>query len=63
MIKSLADSCGVTGGASTRQISINYRLKLWLRIFSATISPSFDSSATLDCPLDAEQIKQLMPPA
>jgi len=61
MIKALANSCGVTGNASSRQISINYKLKLWLRIFSATIAPSFDSSATLDCPLTAEQIKTLMP--
>jgi hypothetical protein len=61
MIQALANSCGVTGTSSKREITIQYKLKLWLRIFSATIAPSFDASATLDCPLDAEQIKQLMP--
>jgi hypothetical protein len=60
MIKALSNSCG-SGVSGSRTVVIDYQLKMWLKIFSATIKPSFDSSATIDCPLDADQIAQLMP--
>lgn len=59
MITSLANACGVNG-PSQQKININYNLKLSLSLFSATISPTVNNDATIDCPLTADQIKQII---
>lgn len=51
MISDIASKCGL-GSSSTAagDITIDYSIKLWLRILSATISPTISGSTSFACP-------------
>lgn len=59
MINSLSTKCGLNGG-TTGQITIDYTLHLALVILGVTVKPNIDASATIDCPVTASQIQEII---
>lgn len=51
MISDIANKCGLGSSNTARgDITIDYSLKLWLKILSATISPTISGSTSFACP-------------
>ncbi|KAJ8486963.1 hypothetical protein ONZ45_g14492 [Pleurotus djamor] len=54
----LASRCGI--GGARRQITVDYKITLGLRILVIPISPVVSNSISLDCPIDEDTIRSLL---
>lgn len=52
MLDDIATKCGLTGNRVAGDITIDYSLKLWLKILSTTISPTISGSTSFACPFN-----------
>ncbi|GJN88490.1 hypothetical protein Rhopal_001456-T1 [Rhodotorula paludigena] len=55
VLTDIATRCGFIG-SSKSQLTVNYRVKTKVKVIAVTISPSFSSSASFDCPLSESDI-------
>ncbi|GAA6023680.1 hypothetical protein JCM10207_008747 [Rhodosporidiobolus poonsookiae] len=55
VIKDIAEKCGFTGSTKS-QLTVNYKVKTSVKVIAITVSPSFSSSASFDCPLSEDDI-------
>ncbi|BGP22877.1 hypothetical protein JCM10295v2_001768 [Rhodotorula toruloides] len=55
VLKDIATKCGFLGGQKS-QLTVNYKVKTSVKVIAVTISPSFSSSASFDCPLNESDI-------
>ncbi|KAF9277331.1 hypothetical protein BGZ68_009376 [Mortierella alpina] len=63
VVQDLLTTCGITGG-SVGQITINYELKVTIKIVGISISPAIkNQSVNLDCPANIKDIAKDLPGA
>ncbi|GAA5871667.1 hypothetical protein JCM3774_003012 [Rhodotorula dairenensis] len=55
VLQDIAQRCGFLGGTAT-QLKVNYKVKTEVRVIAVSISPTFSSSASFDCPLTESDI-------
>ncbi|CAG8725263.1 23620_t:CDS:10 [Cetraspora pellucida] len=54
----IANKCGLTGGSKSK-LAINYTLTLSFNVLFIPLSPSFDKTANIDCPIQDGQIPNI----
>jgi len=47
----IASKCGLTPGSQKQKITINYLLTLSFKVLAVTLSPSFNRTTDIDCPI------------
>ncbi|KIJ41232.1 hypothetical protein M422DRAFT_31846 [Sphaerobolus stellatus SS14] len=60
ILKDIVSRCGFLPGSTKRQLSVNYKLALAIRVIFFTISPPISGTANFDCPLTESDIKPLI---
>ncbi|KAH9951238.1 hypothetical protein B0H21DRAFT_718000 [Amylocystis lapponica] len=60
VLLSLADKCGIIPGTSASSITIDYKLKLGIKVLFIPIKPVISSSFTFPCPITGSDIADLL---
>ncbi|KPV75951.1 uncharacterized protein RHOBADRAFT_52959 [Rhodotorula graminis WP1] len=55
VLTDIATRCGFLG-SNKRQLTVNYKVKVHVKIIAISIAPSFSSSTSFDCPLSESDI-------
>lgn len=55
VLQDIAKRCGFLGGSAS-QLTVNYKVKTEVSVIAVSISPTFSSSASFDCPLTESDI-------
>ncbi|KLO11885.1 hypothetical protein SCHPADRAFT_449867 [Schizopora paradoxa] len=58
VLDDILSRCGITG--QKRDLDINYKITLGVKVLFVTISPSFSSSFSFECPITASDIADLL---
>nr|XP_031857705.1 uncharacterized protein CI109_006865 [Kwoniella shandongensis]KAA5524777.1 hypothetical protein CI109_006865 [Kwoniella shandongensis] len=55
----IIEKCGITGG-SVQDITVDYDLRLKLKVLGLTISPTISNSASFECPITSKDIESII---
>ncbi|WWD20304.1 hypothetical protein CI109_104780 [Kwoniella shandongensis] len=55
----VVEKCGITGG-SVQDITVDYDLRLKLKVLGLTISPTISNSASFECPITSKDIESII---
>lgn len=58
VLEDILSRCGITG--QKRDLDINYKITLGIKVFFVTVSPTFSSSFSFECPVDANSLQALL---
>ncbi|BGP13929.1 hypothetical protein JCM10213_002573 [Rhodosporidiobolus nylandii] len=59
VLKDIATKCGFLGGSKS-QLTVNYKVKTKVKVIAVTVSPSFSSAASFDCPLSQSDLADFL---
>lgn len=53
ILSDIASKCGILPGSQKQKLTINYLLTLGFKVLAITLSPSFNRTTEIDCPIPA----------